>query len=81
MRVVAQIPHADFTITLFAWNGKYLLKFETPLLEQTYKVREADVTGDADVIALVKDTAFMQAVTEQFMDMQATLEEAASRLF
>ncbi|MGB3617909.1 MAG: hypothetical protein WBA12_07300 [Catalinimonas sp.] len=76
MRVVDQIAHPRCQITLFAWNGKYLLKFEQPMLEQTYKVSEMDVTGPDEVRALARDEAFVAAVLRRFDEMRADLAGA-----
>ncbi len=72
MRVLDTIPHAQCQITLFQWNGKYLLKFEQPGLEQTYKISELDVTGPDDVKALLTP-AFLDAVLAQFAQMRQLL--------
>ena len=77
MRQLADIPHPEVKITLFSWNGKYLIKLEKGPLEQTYKVSEMDVTSDEEVRALL-DEDFMQAVLNRFrqmnQDLQATFE-------
>ncbi|WP_400193556.1 hypothetical protein [Hymenobacter sp. B81] len=79
MRHVADIPHSDVKITLLAWNGKYLLKLEKGMLEQTYKVSELDLTGgDAEVRQLVDD-AFVAAALRRFADMRDDLQAALER--
>ncbi|MDZ7648033.1 MAG: hypothetical protein U5K54_13125 [Cytophagales bacterium] len=50
MRVIKEIPYANFKITIFQWNGKYLIKIESGLLEQTFKINELDTTSEDDVI-------------------------------
>lgn len=71
MRVITQIQHESLGITLFAWNQKYLLKFELGNLEQTYKVHELDTTGEAEMRALAVDEAFLAKVMARFEVMQA----------
>jgi hypothetical protein len=78
MRVIGHIPHDVFKITVFAWNGKYLIKIETAMLEQTYKVNEWDISREEDIYKL-PDEAFMQRVTERFVQMQKDLHEAMER--
>ncbi|MBC6990799.1 MULTISPECIES: hypothetical protein [Hymenobacter] len=77
MRHVADIPHPAAKITLFSWNGKYLIKLEKGPLEQTYKVSEMDVSSDADVRELL-DEEFLQAAVQRFdlmwQDLQAAME-------
>lgn len=79
MRQVANIPHPEFTVNLYAWNNKYLLKFEHQWLEQTFKLSEMDVTGDADVIAIVNDPDFITAVRDNFARMAQQLGTACAK--
>lgn len=79
MRVLKEIVEADYRATIFHWNNKYLLKLETPSLEQTFKVSEFDVTGDADVERLLSPN-FIQKVLARFNDMGRDLHEALESL-
>ncbi|HVD97277.1 MAG TPA: hypothetical protein VNB90_03665 [Cytophagaceae bacterium] len=80
MRTVAEIPHSDFKITVFAWNNKYVIKLEKGNFEQTYKVSEMDTNGDSDIHALIQDEAFILAAKERFINMNKHLNEALNRL-
>jgi hypothetical protein len=75
MRVVGEIPHPSCKITIFSWNGKYLIKLERGLIEQTFKVREIDVTGEADIQAVLNE-AFMQKAVPRFDEMEDALMKA-----
>ena len=79
MRVVAEIPHPEVKITVFSWNGKYLLKIERGPFEQTYKISEMDILEDAEVQKLV-DEPFIASVLERFSGMAKSLHEARERL-
>jgi hypothetical protein len=76
MRVVKTLPLPNMQVTLFSWNEKYILKFETPMFEQTYKVKSLDITSEADVIALVDNHEFLAKVEARFLAMQADWELA-----
>jgi hypothetical protein len=78
MRQLADIPHPDAKITLFSWNGKYLIKLEKGQLEQTYKVSELDVTSEADVYELL-DAEFVAAAVLRFTQMRQDLQAAFDR--
>ena len=78
MRVLAEIPNPDMKITLFSWNGKYLIKLEKGPLEQTYKVDEMDVTGEADVRQMLDETFLHQALA-RFREMRQDLLMAQQR--
>jgi hypothetical protein len=79
MRVVAEIPNPDMKITVFSWNGKYLIKLEKGPLEQTFKVDEMDVTGADDVRQMLDET-FLQQALARFRDMRQDLQQAQDRV-
>lgn len=79
MRVLADIPHHECKITLFAWNGKYIIKIERGMLEQTYKVSELDLTSEEDIKKLL-DEEFINNVLYRFKEMNLALEEAIERI-
>lgn len=80
MRVVAEIPSQDFKITVFSWNGKYLIKLEKGMYEQTYKVSEMDVTGDDEIKKVVSDKEFLDTVMKRFKEMNSSLNDALNRI-
>ena len=80
MRVVIEIPHPDFKVTVYNWNGKYLVKLETAMYEQTYKIRDSDVAGDEDIKQLVADEEFIRSVKERFGEMSRSLGEALQKI-
>jgi hypothetical protein len=75
MRVIGEIPHPQLKITLFNWNGKYLIKLEAGPYEQTYKVSETDVSGEDDIRKLVNET-FIAGAMETFKAMHLNLSKA-----
>lgn len=80
MRVVAEIPSEHFKVTVYSWNGKYLVKFERGNYEQTYKVSEMDLTGDEDIKKLIQDELFLKSVAERFNEMSKTFRESIDKL-
>ncbi|QNE40628.1 hypothetical protein F1C16_14170 [Hymenobacter sp. NBH84] len=78
MRQLAVVPHPEVKITLFAWNGKYLIKLEKGMFEQTYKVSEMDITSEDDVHAML-DQEFLQAAISRFAGMRTDLQAAFDR--
>ncbi len=80
MRVIAEIAQPEFKVTILSWNQKYLVKFEQGLLEQTYKVSELDLRGEADARKLACDPVMVAEVLERFKAMRATLSSALDRL-
>ena len=82
MRQLAVIPHPDAQITVFAWNGKYLVKLERGPFEQTYKIAELDLPpGPADeVVRRLVDATFVAEAVARFSQMRASWAEALERL-
>ncbi|SKC56644.1 hypothetical protein [Ohtaekwangia koreensis] len=74
MRVVGEIPHPDCKITLFAWNNRYLIKFEQGLMEQTFKINEYDITAEADLRTLINEEFIRQTLT-RFEEMETSLRD------
>jgi len=78
MRIIAELPHPDFKITVFQWNNRYLIKIEQGYLEQTYKIDQFEL--DESDIKKVLDQDFLSQVTERFAQMHKSLSEALQRV-
>ncbi|GAB3551948.1 hypothetical protein [Spirosoma fluminis] len=78
MRFVQDIPHPQFRIGLYAWNGKYIVKIEAGPYEQTYKVSELDLTAPEDVPTMLDET-FLSRVAQRFQEMDLDWQAAGER--
>jgi hypothetical protein len=78
MRVIAEIPHELFKISVFSWNGKFIIKLELDQYEQSFKVSENDVTG-LDAVLKMVDEAFLDKAFQNFLSMRAAFLEAFSK--
>jgi hypothetical protein len=63
----------DLKISLYKWNAKFFVKFETPDLEQVYKISEMDAS-EASVREFVNDD-FIQKVIKRFQEMYEDIGE------
>jgi hypothetical protein len=79
MRVIKEITHPDYRTTIFNWNNKYIVKLETPMLEQTFKLNEYDVSSDDEVVRLLDDE-FIQRAMKRFEEMAVDFRGAVERL-
>ncbi len=70
MRVVAEIPHPRFKISIFHWNAKYLLTVELDAYEQVYKIADDAVSGLEQVKKMVTPE-FLEACLQQFLGMRS----------
>ena len=78
MRLVREVSHPDFKITIFSWNNRYLIKLEQGLLEQTFKIPETDLAGEEELLDIL-DAEFLQQAAGRFRDMGQSLYEARLR--
>lgn len=78
MRFVHDIPHPQFRIGLYAWNGKYIVKIEAGPYEQTYKVSEMDIAG-ADSVQAMLDEPFLVGVARRFGEMDVDWQQTGER--
>ncbi len=78
MRLVREISHPDFKITIFSWNNRYLIKLEQGVLEQTFKLPETDLSGEEDLFSIL-DAEFLHQAAIRFEDMGRSLYEARDR--
>jgi hypothetical protein len=79
MRIVGEIPHPAFKITLMSWNNRYLIKIEQGLLEQTFKLNQFDITGEDDLTALL-DEQFLAECLHRFAEMNSSFQAAMARI-
>jgi len=79
MRIVAEIPHPACKITIFQWNNRYLIKIESGMLEQTYKVDQTDILSEEDLHSIL-DEPFIKSCMEQFDEMAKLLQSRLNQL-
>ncbi len=75
MRIVKEIPHPQFKITVFSWNSKYIIKIEIGQFEQVYKISELDVLGLDEIENMLTDD-FLKGVMDRFLTMRTDFAEA-----
>ena len=79
MRIVAELPHPEFKITIMNMNGKFIIKLEQGSLEQIYKVPEMDLTEGVNSVFELLDEAFLKTVAARFTEMRKDFKESYSR--
>ena len=74
MRYIKDIPNPRYKIGLYQWNSKYIIKIESGMYEQTYKIDDYEVAS-TDELEACMDEAFTQAVAFDAMhdDFNGTL--------
>lgn len=79
MRVIAELPHPEFKITIFSMNQKFIVKIEKGILEQSYKLAEMDLTDGVNSVFEILDEEFLKGVSARFMDMGKDFKDAYYR--
>ncbi|MFY0591176.1 hypothetical protein [Roseivirga sp.] len=74
MRVVKEIDGKACKITVFSWNGKYIIKLEKGPFEQTFKVSEFDVLEE-EIDGILSDEFIKESIT-RFNAMALSLKKA-----
>lgn len=79
MRVIAELPHPEFKISIFSMNQKFIVKIEKGILEQSYKLAEMDLTDGVNSVFEILDEEFLEGVATRFIDMGKDFKEAYYR--
>ncbi|MFA6087545.1 hypothetical protein [Mucilaginibacter sp.] len=69
MRIIAELPHPEFKISILNMNSKFIIKIEKGALEQTYKLPEIDLTDGVNSVFELLDEDFLKTVSARFTDM------------
>jgi len=79
MRVIAEIPHPEFKVSIFNMNRKFIIKIEQGALEQTYKVADSDLMDGVNSVFELLDEPFYTAVAARFTEMRKDWRESYNR--
>jgi hypothetical protein len=70
MRIIAELPHPDFKISILNMNDKYIVKIEQGNLEQTYKIAGIDLLDGVNSVFEFLDEEFLKTVATRFTEMR-----------
>ncbi|HZX58130.1 MAG TPA: hypothetical protein VFE54_05375 [Mucilaginibacter sp.] len=79
MRIIAELPHPDFKISILYMNQKFIVKTEQGPLEQSYKIPEMDLTDGVNSVFELLDEAFLKTVSSRFAEMRKDYKDAYFR--
>ncbi len=79
MRIIAELPHPDFKISILNMNNKFIVKIEQGNLEQSYKIAEADLLDGVNSVFELMDEAFLKTVSGRFAEMRNDFKESYNR--
>ena len=81
MRIVGEIDHPRLKISIFKNEGKFSIKFEAGLLEQTYKFRDDERLGSVDDVKRIVDADFIAEIENILRGMKQAQIQAMERTF
>ncbi len=70
MRIIAELPHPEFKISILNMNDKFIVKIEQGSLEQTYKIAGIDLLDGVNSIFEILDEEFLKTVAARFTEMR-----------
>ena len=79
MRIIAEIPHPDFKVSILNMNRKFIIKIEQGALEQTYKVAEMDLMDGVNSVFELLDEPFYKTVSARFTEMRKDWRDTYNR--
>ncbi|MCJ8209688.1 hypothetical protein MUY27_08205 [Mucilaginibacter sp. RS28] len=79
MRVIAELPHPEFKISILNMNQKFIIRIEKGTYEQLYKISEMDLTDGVNSVFELLDEEFLKTVNERFKSMLTDFKGAYSR--
>jgi hypothetical protein len=79
MRIIAELPHPDFKISILNMNRKFIVKIEQGNLEQTYKIAEADLMDGVNSVFELFDEELLKTVSTRFEEMRKNFKESYNR--
>lgn len=79
MRIIAELPHPDFKVSILNMNNKFIIKIEKGTYEQIYKVAEMDLTDGVNSVFELLDEEFLKTVNERFIVMMQDFKGAYGR--
>ena len=79
MRIIAELPHPDFKISILNMNNKFIIKMEQGNLEQIYKIAEADLLNEVNSVFELLDQEFLNLVADRFTGMRKNFKDSYER--
>ena len=79
MRIIAELPHPDFKISILNMNAKFIVKIEQGSLEQSYKIPDMDLAEGVNSVFEILDEEFLKTVSARFIAMRTDFKDAYFR--
>jgi len=80
MRIVGEVEHPKYKITIFKMNERISVKIEDRLMEQIYKFRDGSGVSSPDDIKSFLSDEFMADVDEHFSKMGSSYHKGLEEM-
>ncbi len=80
MRIIGEIPHATYKITVLKMNERVTIQIEDRLVSQSFVFRDGSGIKDLGTAEQLLTFDFMQKVTKRFQSMNKDYAEALEAL-
>lgn len=78
MRILAEIPHDIYKVTVFEYQGRYTVQIETPVYIQSYKLPVEQFPDGMPQLKLLIEQHLLAKADRAFEEMKRTLEVGIS---
>lgn len=79
MRVVKELVREEIRVSIFSWNNKYIIKYESGPMEQTFKLSEMDILDESELEAFFEGD-FFEGVKVRFEEMGTSFKNQVENL-
>ena len=66
MHFVKELECDQLKVLLYEWNSKYIVKYETPTMEQTVKFSVMDFTSQKEIEELATSSSIVNQIISNF---------------
>lgn len=80
MRQIKTYSHPNMSITVFEWNGNYILRYVVPFAEQTFKVSKMDLIQGESAMDQVVEGPLTQQAYDRFLAMRDDCQQVLEPL-
>lgn len=81
MRIIGDLPHPNFKITVFKMDNRLSIKLESGLNEQTFKFRTSNELQSYSDVEKMIDDDFLENVQANFTQMEKTKNGLMHRFY
>lgn len=75
MRIIAELPHPEFKISILNMNQKFIIKIEQGSLEQSYKIPDMDLLDGVNSVFELLDEDFLSFALRKISEIKNQFDQ------